>query len=353
MADTAPPNSESDIRPIVRTSGSGNAGLWFFLVLLLLGGYFLFSALQSNRLSTSAPATSFDTAGSFEQISAPPPLALPNGFAEPFATLPEPAIAEAPAPASPPTVITRIVEVPAEPIAAPIALPPPPPQPAIIYDAEFAPRVPQAPADQSGDRVLASRLANPSYTIPKGAVIPAVLESAMDSTRPGYVRALVSRNVSSFDGSRVLIPRGSRLYGEYAADLNYGQDRALVIWTRLLRPDGVTIELNSPAADPLGRAGVGGDVNTHFFARFGAAILQSSLDVGVGLATRSVAGDGVYVNLPGTTQNYGNASGSGSGSVGQMATEGLAPVRPTLEVDQGTSVSVFVSRDLDFSTVDE
>jgi type IV secretion system protein VirB10 len=174
--------------------------------------------------------------------------------------------------------------------------------------------------------------------VPQGAIIAAVLETALDSTRPGAARAIVSRDVRSFDGSRVLIPRGSRLYGEYAADVSSGQNRALITWSRLTRPDAVIIKLDSPSADPLGREGVRGKVDSHFFARFGSAILQSVLDIGVGLATRSVSDNAVIVALPGSSQ--------------QVTAPQQNQVQPTLRIQQGTSVSVFVSRDLDFSTVE-
>jgi type IV secretion system protein VirB10 len=186
--------------------------------------------------------------------------------------------------------------------------------------------------------VHASRLLNPTLTVPQGTVIAGVLETALNSTRAGAARAIVSRDVTGFDGARVLIPRGSRLYGEYGSDVAPGQRRALIRWQRLTRPDGVIINLDSPAADPLGRAGVEGRVNSHFLARFGSAILQSVLDIGVGLATRSVRDDAVIIGLPGSTQQI----------TGQQASQ----VQPTLSVRQGTSVSVFVARDLDFSTVE-
>ena len=185
--------------------------------------------------------------------------------------------------------------------------------------------------------MTAERFLNPALTIPKGTVIQAVLETALDSTRAGGVRALVQRDVSGFDGSRVLIPRGSRLYGEYEASLQPGQNRALVRWTRLIRPDGVTIALDSPSSDPLGRAGIRGKVDTKFLQRFGGALLQSVLDIGVGIAVSRVS-DGVIVALPGTTQNV-------------PVTE-PEQIQPTLKVKHGTSVSVFVAHDLDFSTVD-
>lgn len=188
-------------------------------------------------------------------------------------------------------------------------------------------------------RTRAARLAGQRTTVPQGTLILAVLETALDSTRPGQARALVSRDVRGFDGSRVLIPRGSRLYGEYRADLAPGQNRALVQWTRLVRPDGVTIAIDSPAADALGRAGIRGKVNSHFLERFGGALLQSSLDLGVSLASQSI-GDGSVILLP--------RGGQGVGS-------GFAPqqqIRPTLTVRQGTRVTVFVARDLDFASVD-
>ncbi|WP_269516473.1 TrbI/VirB10 family protein [Brevundimonas subvibrioides] len=165
------------------------------------------------------------------------------------------------------------------------------------------------------------------------------METALDSTRPGFVRALVSRDVRGFDGTEILIPRGSRLFGTYAADLSAGQDRALVQWTRLVRPDGVSIALESPAADRVGRTGVRGRVDTHFLQRFASAVLQTTVNFGLNLASRSISGDTpVFVALPGSTQT-GTAPVAG------------ASVTPTLRVDAGTTVSAFVARDLEFPPV--
>jgi type IV secretion system protein VirB10 len=181
-------------------------------------------------------------------------------------------------------------------------------------------------------------LANRGTTVAQGALIPAVLETALDSTRPGFARAIVSRDVRGFDGTKVLIPRGSRLIGEYRSEVAPGQRRALVIWTRLIRPDGVTIAIGSPAGDPLGRGGIRANVNSHFFERFAGAILQSGLDIGVNLASR--AGGGTVVVLPGQVQ----------GSLGQLVQP--QQITPTLTVRQGTSISIFVARDLDFTGVE-
>lgn len=333
-----------DIRPVVARRAPSNLGLWLFFAALLIGGVWLFSVMSANRADIERATVTATLPDSASRISSPPPLALPREFVvdpverRQVTLAPAQRLAPAPRPAPPPEPAqVRVVEVPREPVEPRMW---PPPQPSVVFDSASAPSPPSPSGTgqtSTNERVRAGRLANPSLTVPQGTVIPAVLETALDSTRPGGVRALVQRDVRGFDGSRVLIPRGSRLYGEYDASLQAGQSRALVRWTRLLRPDGVTIALDSPASDPLGRAGIKGDVDSKFFQRFGGAILQSVLDIGVGIATRE-ATDGVVVALPGSTQNIDVTQGD--------------QVQRTLKVEHGTSVSVFVARDLDFSTVD-
>jgi type IV secretion system protein VirB10 len=197
----------------------------------------------------------------------------------------------------------------------------------------------QQQSSVAGSRTGAGVLANRATTVPQGTLIPAVLETALDSTRPGLARAVVSRDIRGFDGSRVLVPRGSRLIGEYRSDVERGQNRMLVNWIRLIRPDGATIAIGSPASDPLGQGGIKAEVNSHFFERFAGAILQSALDVGVNLASRA-ADSSVIVALPGSLQ------GGGQNTLTQNQ------VRPTLKVKAATSISIFVARDLDFTGVE-
>lgn len=192
-----------------------------------------------------------------------------------------------------------------------------------------------------GARARATMLGGRGTTVLQGTLIAVVLETALDTTRPGLARALVQQDVRSFDGSRVLIPRGSRLTGEYRSDVAPGQNRALIVWTRLVRPDGAAIAIASPSADTLGRAGVKAKVNSHFFARFAGAILQSVLSVGVNLASRP-NNDTLVLGLPGS--QFGGGGGLGFNQSSQ--------VTPTLKVRAGTSISVFVSRDLDFADVE-
>lgn len=341
-----------DVRPVVRTAAASNLGVWIFGAIVVIGGLSLFLALNSRRQDL-ADGSTFPVGQGGGMIAAPPPLSLPGSFPEyaydagPRLRTVRP-LAITPVASAPPQVITRTVQPslsslgPDDLIAMGLQRIPPP-EPAVAPpprgQAEF---ITATQPSAAGERVTADRLTNPRLTVPKGTIIAAVLETALDSTRPGAVRAIVSRDVKGFDGTRVLIPRGSRLYGEYGSDIASGQNRALIRWQRLTRPDAVVINLDSPSADPLGRAGVRGKVDSHFFARFGSAILQSVLDIGVGLATRSISDDDtVIVGLPGSTQQV----------TGQL--QQTTQVQPTLRVRQGTSVSVFVARDLDFSTVDD
>lgn len=181
----------------------------------------------------------------------------------------------------------------------------------------------------------ATALGDRRHTIVQGTVIPAVLETALNSDLPGYARAIVSRDVHGFDGSSVLIPRGSRVVGQYKSSLQAGQSRAYIMWTRLIRPDGISVQLGSPAMDEGGEIGLPGDVKRHFWQRFGSSILLSVVS---GLA--SAVGDGNSVVI---------ASGGTQGAAGvALETDGKIP--PTIRVPLGTPIQIFVARDLDFSS---
>jgi type IV secretion system protein VirB10 len=153
---------------------------------------------------------------------------------------------------------------------------------------------------------------------------------------------VVTRDIHGFDGTRVLIPRGTRLYGIYEADVALGQNRAQIRWTRLLRPDGVSVALDSPAADPLGRAGVRAMVNNHFMQRLGNALLGTASAIGSTLVTQNIGNSPVIVAVPGAAQQ-----------TTQAVTPATGQIMPTLTVRQGTRITVFVQHDLDFSLVDE
>jgi len=351
------PTAQNDVRPQVARRSTSNRGVWLFGGGLVVAGLLLFQALEARRTGIVSPSTIAPADSGTGTVGSPPSLVIPpeqQDQFQPYGAWPQPVMVRpvpapvVPAPATPPSRNSR---------SAPPIYPyfQPPVQTVAsgnggVRDGFAGPPTSGSPSLQgapaagattaSKDRVQATRLANPATTVSKGTVIQAVLESALDSTRGGFARAIVSRDIYSFDGTRVLVQRGSRLIGEYKSDVSAGQNRILIQWQRLIRPDGVLIELDSPSADPLGRAGIKGSVNTHFFARFGGAILQSTLDIGTQLAARAASHDTVVLALPGSIQ---------------QGTQIVQPDRiaPTVKVRQGTSVSVFVAKDLDFTDVEK
>ncbi|WP_245804440.1 TrbI/VirB10 family protein [Erythrobacter tepidarius] len=198
--------------------------------------------------------------------------------------------------------------------------------------AEFASRV----GGVGGAPAQARAMVNPSTTVTEGTLIPAILETAINTDVPGYVRAVVSQDVRSFDGKRVLIPRSSRLIGQYQAGVQQGQKRAYVIWTRLIRPDGVSVNIGSPAIAFDGTTGLQGDVNSHFFQRFGSGLLLSVVGGLGAIATGGVGG----VIVAGGAQGAANS-----------AVQSQGQISPTIRVAMGEPIRVFTARDLDFSTV--
>jgi type IV secretory pathway VirB10-like protein len=197
----------------------------------------------------------------------------------------------------------------------------------------------QSIAGEERNAAQAGRLANSAFTVPEGTVLAGTLETAINSDLPGHVRAVVSRNVTSFDGSKILIPKGSRLVGQYQSNLAVGQQRTFIVWERLIRPDGVTIALASPGTDSLGRAGVTGKVDTHFMRRFGAALLLSVIDAG----SRAISSGNGNVVIA------GGAGGAASAAGASLQNDVTIP--PTIKVAQGTAIRIFLNRDLDFSDV--
>lgn len=336
-----------DIRPVVARPSTGR-GVWIFAGVMLALGAGLFGALDARRAALTSPSVSAPAAQDGTVIASPPELAIPpdpQAFGNDASAPGFPTVAPVPpAYSAGPAIVPApqpVYSRPAPAWASPLPQPAPAPPPAYVYQAPVArPDTPGGAnrSDPQDGRITASRFENPATTVAQGTLIQAVLETALDSNRAGYARAVVSRDVTGFDGTRVLVPRGSKLFGEYKADLALGQNRALIQWHRLTRPDGAIINIDSPSADPLGRAGVKGKVNTHFFERFGGAILQSVLDIGVQVAARKATDDTVIVALP--------------NSVPQVTATKPEEIRPTVKVKAGTSVSVFVVHDLDFTPVE-
>jgi type IV secretion system protein VirB10 len=194
--------------------------------------------------------------------------------------------------------------------------------------------------------VRAKKLPHPSLTIPAGEMIPATLETAINSDLPGMVRAITTRDIYSLMGGHLLIPKGSTLVGQFNSGVVEGQSRILVVWNRVQMSDGIIVTLNSPGTDTLGRSGQGADIiDRHFFERFGTSALLSVLG-----AYSATAGVGTQDQYNSASQYRMALANSFQQTSGQTLEKSIN-IAPTLQINQGTRINVFVAHDLDFAGV--
>jgi type IV secretion system protein VirB10 len=191
----------------------------------------------------------------------------------------------------------------------------------------------------------ATLMTDRDYWLTQGATLECVLQTKIVSTVAGMVSCFLTRNVYSTNGRVVLLDRGSKLVGRYQGGVQQGEARIFVVWTRAETPNGVIVNLDSPGAGALGEAGVGGFADTHFLDRFGAAILVSLIQSGTSATVARVAGPnrGANVLLDGPV--------NAMNGVVAKTYENTINMPPTIYVNQGERVSVFVARDLNFRSV--
>lgn len=315
----------------------------------LLGGVAIVAALGAATLwgLNSARLDEGQAAGDARQAPPqtvappPPPAEIAQPQAQPGAPQPDPAPAPvlAAMPAAQPGLATNPYSSPTlvfDGGSAQVAIPaaaitPSTPQGSTVGSSpnDFASRV----GGVGGGPARAARQFDPQTTITTGTLIPAVLETAINTDVPGFVRAVVSQDVRSYDGTKVLLPRSSRLIGQYQSGLQAGQKRAYVIWTRAIRPDGITVDLASPGTDFSGQTGLPGEVNNHFFKRFGSSILLSVIG---GLSTM-VSGGTAGLLIASSGQSAASTALQQDGQIG-----------PTVKVRPGEPIRVYTARDLDF-----
>lgn len=180
------------------------------------------------------------------------------------------------------------------------------------------------------------RINNPSGRIVAGTLIPAILETPLDTSRGGFARAIISSDVRSFDGRNILIPKGGKLIGQYGSDVAAGQDRVLLIWERISLPDGRQIVIEAPSADARGAAGIPGKVHGNFVGRFLNSLLQTGLNIATFRASSKASAGTVIIGPNGFPSSAESSNAEG--------------YRRKITVPAGQSLSVFVSQDIDFGT---
>jgi type IV secretion system protein VirB10 len=194
--------------------------------------------------------------------------------------------------------------------------------------------------------VVAQILPTQRMLLPKGAFIDCTLETAIDSTYEGMTTCIGASDIYGADGKVVLLERGTKYVGEQRGTPRQGQGRVFIVWNEARTPTGVVVQLASPGTDELGRNGLPGFVDTHFWDRFGAAVLISVIDGTI----QTIAAH----------QQSGTSVGSGGGVVlgpqgsRDVMTEVLrstVSIPPTVIKNQGERIQILVARDVDFRSV--
>jgi type IV secretion system protein VirB10 len=179
--------------------------------------------------------------------------------------------------------------------------------------------------------------------LPKGAFIDCTLETAIDSTLPGMTTCVTATDTFGVDGKVVLLERGTKLVGETRGQVQQGAARVFVLWTEARTPTGVIVPLDSPAADELGRSGLPGNVDRHFWERFGAALFISTIDSAAQAAVQSSnRGNGTIIYNPSATQD-----------VTTEVLKSTLSIPPTVRKNNGDRIQILVARDIDFTGVYE
>ena len=216
--------------------------------------------------------------------------------------------------------------------------------------------------------VKAAMVGDPRYVILQGHMIDAVLETAINSDIPGVLRAIVSRDVYAEAGNAVMIPKGSRLIGSYFFDSSGKIMRVNVSWSRVILPHGIDVQLNSGGTDELGRNGISGTVDN----KVGAVLTSTILLAGVSLSTAFVSSQipslkdmSIKTEMKEDEEESGKKSGKTSSTTTLPAkivsdavkdfSESIKGIikkysdsTPTIYVDQGTVMKVFVNQDIVF-----
>ena len=214
--------------------------------------------------------------------------------------------------------------------------------------------------------VKATEVNNLNRTIIQGKIVNAVLETAINTDIPGMLRAIVTRDVYAEQGIDIMIPKGSRLIGSYESEVKGGQTRVAVMWNRLIRPDGIDIEIGSAGVDQLGRTGIAGDVYDHFWSKIGNAFLVSYV---VPVVAAEVAKKASNIKNNNNSQSSSTTNKDGSITIttsGDPTAQAIADstkqfsditkgmlqdsfsTKPTITVNQGTVISILVQKDLVF-----
>ena len=180
------------------------------------------------------------------------------------------------------------------------------------------------------------------HLIQAGTLIPAALLTGVNSDLPGEIIAQVTEPIfDSVSGNTLLVPAGAKLLGRYDSLIGYGQDRAFIIWDRMLMPNGYSIELDEMAGtDKKGQAGVADQVDHHTFRLLTAVLLSSFITAGANVVENS--------DDNGFTRDLGDAAAQEALRIGGKIVDRQLNIQPTITIRPGWTMRVLVNRDIIF-----
>ena len=206
--------------------------------------------------------------------------------------------------------------------------------------------------------IMPTQITDLTRTILQGKIINAALETAIDTDIASDIRAVITRDVFAEEGKNILIPKGSRIIGTYSTNVNAGQTRVTINWNRIIRVDGMSLNIASIGADRLGRAGVQGEVDNKYAQRLANTFLSSILSVGTSLAVEKISGStGITSTVSSLTGETTTTSGKASDYAlidatqnlmdeAQNIVDNIASQKPVIRIPQGEKITIMVTQDV-------
>jgi type IV secretion system protein VirB10 len=203
---------------------------------------------------------------------------------------------------------------------------------------------------RDGDRPVF--LANPDAKLVRGTYLRCVMETRIISDLPGFSSCIVTEPVYSFNGKRLLIPKGSKIYGQYGQG-DFMNDRMAVVWDRILTPHGVDISISAPGVDNLGSTGVPGQYDAHWASRITSALMISLLSDTFKYAAAEYGPETTGVTVGGfvTQQPFESNTAKTIEQLAAQAVEENSKRPPTVTINQGSVINIYVTQDIDFASV--
>jgi type IV secretion system protein VirB10 len=197
-----------------------------------------------------------------------------------------------------------------------------------------------------------TRLAKPDTTMVRGTYLRCVLETRIVSDLDGFASCVVTEPVYSFNGRALLMPKGSKIYGRYGAG-DFMNNRMAVVWDRVLTPSGIDVTLQAPGVDNLGSSGMPGQYDAHWARRISSALMISLLSDAFKYyaAEKGPAQTGLTSGGFVTQEPFESNTAESIQNLAQQAIAENSRRPPTVTINQGTVVNIYVTADIDFGNV--